>query len=123
MQEIITNIFDNIIYWLCFMLMAIGFYGVIVSNNYAKKLIALSIFQISVLLIFITSSYVDESSAPILNTHSARYTNPIPHVLMLTAIVVGIATISLGLSICIKIKRAFGTIEEDEVEQITQKMD
>jgi multicomponent Na+:H+ antiporter subunit C len=117
------NIFNNLIYWLCFFLMTVGFYGIIIKSNYIKKLISLTIFQISVLLIYIASSYVENSSAPILNNASVRYTNPIPHVLMLTAIVVGVATLCLGLSICIRINKEFNSVEEDEIEQELEKLD
>ena len=113
---ITDQIFNKIIYWFCFLLMFLGLFLTLISNNLVKKLIGLSIFQTSVLLIFIALSYVSNSFAPILRENADLiYSNPLPHVLMLTAIVVGVAIISVGLSLVIKIKKQFGTVEEDEI--------
>ena len=114
-------------YWIAIALMMTGFYCVIRSGNLAKKLIGLAIFQTSVLLLYISMGKVFGSSAPILqfdsegsvitqnNTLGIIYANPLPHVLMLTAIVVGVALTAVGLAIVVRIKEAYGTIEEDEI--------
>lgn len=112
-------------YWAVIVLMMVGFYTLIARGNLVKKLIGLNIFQTSVILMYISFSKVAEGTAPILveaGDHAAEaaepviYSNPLPHVLMLTAIVVGVATLALGLSIVVRIKEAFGTIEEDEIQ-------
>ena len=103
-------------------IMMAGLFIIFYSNNLGKKLVGLSIFQNSVLLFFIAISYVKDSNAPFLectdyNICNTSFSNPLPQVLMLTAIVVGVAITALGLSILIRIKEAYGTIEEDEIEQ------
>lgn len=102
-------------YWIAICLMVAGFYVVIAAGNLVKKLIGLSIFQTSVLLFYISAGKIDGGVAPILREGAILYTNPIPHVLMLTAIVVGIATLAVGLALAVRIKGAYGTVEEDEV--------
>jgi multicomponent Na+:H+ antiporter subunit C len=109
-------------YWMAIILMLTGLYAVIVSGNLVKKLIGLVIFQTSVLLIYISAGLVKGAHFPIyeLNAHNVPldgvvYVNPLPHVLMLTAIVVGVATLAVGLALAVRIKEAFGTIEEEEL--------
>ncbi len=102
-------------YWMVVVLMMIGFYAVIASGNLVKKLIGLNIFQTSVFLFYISLGKVSGGSAPIVAEGVRSYSNPLPHVLILTAIVVGIATTSLGLAIVVRIREAFGTIEEEEI--------
>ncbi len=102
-------------YWFVVVLMMIGFYGVIASGNLIKKLIGLNIFQTSVFLFYISMGKVSGGSAPIVAEGVRSYSNPLPHVLILTAIVVGIATTSLGLALVVRIREAFGTIEEEEI--------
>ncbi len=94
-------------------LMILGLYIVINDKNLIKKMIGVNIFQTSVLLFYISLGYIRNSVPPILVETHALYSNPIPHVLMLTAIVVGIATFSVGLSIAIRIEEEYGTIEQD----------
>lgn len=108
-------VLDNYNYWVSIVLMLIGFYGVINGGNLVKKLIGMSIFQTSVLLFYIAVSRIEGAASPILREGVTVYTNPLPHVLMLTAIVVGIATLAVGLAIVVRIKEAYGTIEEDEI--------
>ncbi|WP_341813197.1 cation:proton antiporter subunit C [Wolbachia endosymbiont (group B) of Germaria angustata] len=86
-------------------LMVLGFYIIVNDKNLIKKMMGLSILQASVLLFYISLGYVKSSSPPILTSNFHLYTNPIPHVLMLTAIVVGIATFSVGLSIVVRMER------------------
>jgi multicomponent Na+:H+ antiporter subunit C len=105
-------------YWIVVVLMMIGFYVVIAQGNLVKKIFGLNIFQVSVFLLYISMSKVDGGTAPILDPRFVVYTNPIPHVLILTAIVVGIATMALGLALVVRIREAYGTIEEDEIDRI-----
>jgi multicomponent Na+:H+ antiporter subunit C len=102
-------------YWVCVVLMMIGLYTVIARPNLIKKLIGLSIFQVSVFLLYISMGKVTGGTAPILDERIQTYSNPLPHVLILTAIVVGIATLALGLALVVRIKEAYDTIEEDEI--------
>lgn len=102
-------------YWACMVLMMIGLYTAIARPNLIKKLIGLSIFQVSVFLLYITVGKVSGGTAPILTEGIEAYSNPLPHVLILTAIVVGIATLSLGLALVVRIGEAYDTIEEDEI--------
>lgn len=96
----------------------IGLYTLIARDNLIKKILGLNIFQTSVFILYITMGKVSGGTAPIFveGVEDVVYSNPIPHVLILTAIVVGVATSSLGLSLVIRIKEAYGTIEEDEIE-------
>ncbi|MDW8479340.1 MAG: cation:proton antiporter subunit C [Xanthomonadales bacterium] len=96
-------------------LMMIGFYTVIARDNLVKKLIGLGIFQVSVFMLYISIGYVEGGSVPILSEGVERYSNPLPHVLILTAIVVGVATLALGLALVVRIREAYGTVEEDEI--------
>lgn len=102
------------VYWCVFVLMVIGLYTVISHGNLVKKLIGLNLFQIGVFMFYIALGKVDGGRAPIVEEGVSTYSHPLPHVLILTAIVVGIATTSLGLALAIRIYEAYGTIEEDE---------
>ncbi len=105
------------VYWFCVVLMMTGLYIVISRHNLVKKVMGLSIFQVAVIMFYVAIGKVDGGTAPILveGAEDVLYSNPLPHVLMLTAIVVGIATTSLALALVIRIKEAYGTIEEDEL--------
>lgn len=100
-------------YWVAIILMMLGFYIVISDANLIKKIIGLSIFQTSVFILFISMSKVEGGTAPILAEGITIYSNPLPHVLILTAIVVGVATTALGLAIIARIHREYGTIDEN----------
>lgn len=108
-------------YWVVIVLMMIGFYVVIARGNLIKKIVGLNIFQTSVFLLYISMGKVEGGTAPILVSDEVAaaspviYTNPLPSVLILTAIVVGIATSALALALVVRIKEEYGTIEEDEV--------
>jgi multicomponent Na+:H+ antiporter subunit C len=129
-------------YWAVIVLMMVGFYTLISRDNLVKKLIGLNIFQTSVIMMYVSFGKISGGTAPILvesgdhgtgtgDGHGVQttgdvahsvvesaevlYSNPIPHVLMLTAIVVGVATLALGLSLVVRINEAYGTIEEDEI--------
>ena len=103
-------------YWIVVVLMMTGFYIVIAHNNLVKKIVGLNIFQVSVFVFYITMAKVKGGTAPILAEGIEIYSNPLPHVLILTAIVVGIATTALGLALVVRIRDAYGTIEDDEIE-------
>ena len=103
-------------YWVVVVLMMIGFYIVIAHGNLIKKIVGLTIFQTSVFIFYISMAKVDGGTAPILAQGTSQYSNPLPHVLILTAIVVGIATTALGLALAVRIKEAYGSIEEDEIQ-------
>lgn len=108
-------------YWIVVMLMMIGFYIVISRGNLVKKVIGLNIFQTSVFLLYISSGKVDGGTAPILLPQYESYSNPLPSVLILTAIVVGVATTAVALALVVRIREAYGTIEEDEIRQLDRE--
>ncbi len=103
-------------YWIIVVLMMIGFYIVIAHNNLVKKIVGLNMCQVSVFVFYITMAKVKGGTAPILAEGIEIYSNPLPHVLILTAIVVGVATTALGLALVVRIRDAYGTIEDDEIE-------
>jgi multicomponent Na+:H+ antiporter subunit C len=109
-------ILDHFNYWIAIFLMMIGFYTVVARSNLVKKLVGLNIFQTSVFLLYISMGKVIGGTAPILDDRFQIYSNPIPHVLILTAIVVGVATTALGLGLVVRIRESYGTIEEDELD-------
>jgi multicomponent Na+:H+ antiporter subunit C len=96
-------------------LMVSGLYIVIARGNMVKKLVGLSVFQSSVYLLYISAGKVIGGTAPIVDPRFTVYSHPLPHVLILTAIVVGIATLALGLALVVRINEAYGTIEEDVI--------
>ena len=110
-------------YWVFAVLLMIGFYAVIAKSNLIKKLIGLSIFQSAVFLLYITMGKVDGGTAPILQAgvENPVFSNPLPQVLILTAIVVGISTTALGLGIVVRIKEEYGSIEEREIQEIDRR--
>ena len=108
-------------YWAAIALAAIGLYAVIARHNMVKKLIGLSLFQTAVFLLFITTGKVAGGTAPILRPDYTLYSNPLPPVLILTAIVVSVSTLAVGLALTITIKRDYGTIEEDDIQAADAK--
>ena len=103
-------------YYVVIFLMMAGLFVVISKQNLVKKLVGLFIFQTSVFLFYITLGKMAGGTAPILvDDPSVTYSNPLPHVLILTAIVVGVSTTALGLALVLRINEAFGSIEEDEL--------
>lgn len=106
-------------YWIVIILMMIGFYTVIGHDNLVKKIIGLNIFQTSVFIFYISMGKIHGATAPII-THGAAgsqpiYAHPLPQVLILTAIVVGLSTTALALALVVRINEAYGSIEEDEI--------
>jgi len=102
-------------YFVTVFLMVAGLFIVIARGNLIKKLVGLGIFQTSVYLLYIAPGKLVGGTAPILSDAFTVYSNPLPHVLILTAIVVGVATLALGLALVVRIREAYGCIEEDEI--------
>jgi multicomponent Na+:H+ antiporter subunit C len=105
----------HLVYWLLFGIMMTGLYVVISHSNLLKKLLGLTVFQVGIFLFFISLGKVTDASAPIISPEVETYSHPLPQVLMLTAIVVGVATLSVGLALTVRIFQAYGTVEEDQV--------
>lgn len=103
-------------YWIVVALMMIGLYIVLASGNLVKKIVGLNVFQTSVFILYIAIGKLADGSAPILKEGITQYSNPLPHVLILTAIVVGVATTALGLALIVRIYKAYGSIEEDDIQ-------
>ncbi len=103
-------------YWVFIFLMMVGFYILISQGNLIKKIVGLNIFQTSVFILYISMGKIEGGTAPILTEGNPVYSNPLPHVLILTAIVVGVATTALGLSLVVRIHEAYGTVEEEEIQ-------
>ena len=104
-----------------------GFYIVVARGNYVKKIVGLNVFQVSVFMFYISTGKITGGTAPIypidLDVNpDVVYSNPLPHVLILTAIVVGVATTSLGLALIVRIREEYGTIEEEEILDIERQM-
>ena len=107
-------------YWVVIVLMMAGLYILIARYNLVKKMIGLGVFQTSIFYLYITMGKVNGGTAPILvaDAPDIVYSNPLPHVLILTAIVVSVATTAVALALSVRIHEAFGTIEEDEIKAI-----
>lgn len=126
MIEIIAGKYN---YWIYISLMMIGFYAMIAKGNLIKKIVGLNIFQTAVFLFYISMAVIEGSTAPILlnrahgalTPETATYTNPLPHVLILTAIVVGVSVTAVALALAIKIYRAYGTLDEYRIAKMEQE--
>ena len=116
-------------YWVVIVLMMIGMYTVISRGHLLKKVIGLNIFQTSVFILYISIGYIEGGTVPIVagqvvgNTGDVVYANPLPHVLILTAIVVGVSTTALALALIIRIRDAYGTLEENDILKLDQDSD
>lgn len=116
-------------YWFYIALIMLGFYGMMAKNNLMKKLIGMNIFQWAIILYYVSIGSKRGATIPIIAGHgplgqavqAADYINPLPHVLMLTAIVVGVATTGIALSLLVVIYRRYGTLEEDEIIEALKK--
>jgi multicomponent Na+:H+ antiporter subunit C len=106
---------SHYVYWMTFALMMVGLYVVISHGNLIKKLIGLSLFQVAVFLFYISLGKVDGGTAPIIAEGIQTYSHPLPHVLILTAIVVGVATLAVGLALVVRLFESYGSLEEDEI--------
>jgi len=108
-------------YWVVIVLMMAGLYILIARYNLIKKMVGLGVFQTSIFYLYITLGKVEGGTAPVFvegAAESVLYSNPVPHVLILTAIVVGVATTAVALALAVRIHETFGTIEEDEIKAI-----
>ena len=122
-RSLIEELVTHYNYWITIFLMVAGLYIVVARSNMIKSLVGLGIFQTSVYLLYLSPGKILGGSAPILTDGIEIYSNPLPHVLILTAIVVGVATLALGLALTVRIHEAYGTIEEDEITEIVDRED
>ena len=126
MDSNLNFIYGHLPYWLFIILMLSGLFIVVSRGNLIKKIVGLNIFQTSVFMFYISIGKMKGGTAPILldksvNNSAIIYSNPLPHVLILTAIVVGIATTALGLALIIKIREEYDSVEEDDIQKMDQK--
>ena len=113
------------IYLLTFVLLSLGVAGMIVCNNYMKKLICMNIMQVAVIFFFLCLGQKNGGTIPVAAGEAVKaseYINPLPHGLMLTAIVVSLGTTGVGLSLLLRIREKYGTVEEDEIIRREQKI-
>ena len=124
MTDLLLLIVAKYNYWLYVILMMIGLYAMIAKNNLIKKLVGMNIFQTAIILFYVSIGYKRDATIPIIQNahgghgaaiHAADYINPLPHVLMLTAIVVSVSTFGVALALAVKIYQRYKTLEEDEI--------
>jgi multicomponent Na+:H+ antiporter subunit C len=131
MGDLIQMVVAKYNYWIYITLMMIGLYAIIAKNNLVKKIVGMNIFQTAIILFYVSMAAKRGATIPIIEhghgagshvVHAADYINPLPHVLMLTAIVVGVATLGVALALAIKVYDRYNTLEEDEIlAQIREK--
>ena len=114
--------FEKYIYWFSILLMMIGLYAMIEKGNLIKKIIGMNIFQTAVFLFYISIAKVEGGTAPILWKKADLYANPLPHVLILTAIVVSVSVTAVALTLVLRIYKAYGTIEEEQILEMTNEI-
>lgn len=118
-------VLDYYNYWACIILMMIGFYGVMAKTNLVKKAISLGLFQTGILVFYITIGKIEGGTGPV-TVHppfgEVIYSNPIPHALMLTAIVVGVATLAVAMALVINIREKYGSIDEHDIHRLEHEM-
>ncbi len=112
-----ADLYAHYNYWVVVALMMTGLFVVMANTNMVKKVIGLNIFQTAVFILYISFGNLTGGTAPILSEAFGRYSNPLPHVLILTAIVVGVATTALALALVVRIHRAYASMEEDELDE------
>ncbi len=131
-MEIMDFIISKYNYWIYIILMMIGFYAMIAKNNLVKKVVGMNIFQTAIILFFLSTASKRGATIPILQyehghvadiIHTAQYMNPLPHVLMLTAIVVMVSTFGVAIALLIMLYRKYNTLEEDEILEILRTED
>lgn len=116
-------ILGHLNYWFFVILMMTGLYIVVAKGNLVKKIVGLNLFQTAVFMLYISMGKVAGGTAPIETGNKEElYSSPLPHVLILTAIVVGISTTALGLALIVRIREEYGTIEEDEILEIDRSI-
>ncbi len=131
MTDLISTVVAKYNYWIYITLMMIGLYAMIAKNNLVKKIVGMNIFQTAIILFYVSIGVKKGGTIPILEhahghehhvVHAVDYINPLPHVLMLTAIVVGVATLGVALALAIRIYNNYNTLEEDEIlTQVREK--
>ncbi|MBN2125148.1 MAG: cation:proton antiporter subunit C [Deltaproteobacteria bacterium] len=131
MQDVIRQIVSGYNYWLYIILMMIGLYAMIAKNNLIKKLVGMNIFQTAIILFYVSIGCKKGATIPILEhgpasahhaIHASDYINPLPHVLMLTAIVVSVSTFGVALALAVKVYQRYRTLEENEIlRQLREK--
>jgi multicomponent Na+:H+ antiporter subunit C len=124
LNELIEFVISKLNYWVYIALMMVGLYAMIAKNNLVKKIIGMNILQTAVILFFVSLGAKTDATIPIIThghegehhaVHAADFINPLPHVLMLTAIVVAVATLGVALALAIKLYQQYQTLEEDEI--------
>lgn len=124
MEDLLSMVVAKYNYWVYISLMMIGLYAMIAKNNLVKKIVGMNIFQTAIILFYISMAAKKGGTIPIIEhgpghghtvIEAAHYINPLPHVLMLTAIVVAVATLGVALALAIRIHDRYGTLEEDEI--------
>ena len=124
MEDLASILIFKLNYWVCIVLMMVGLYAMIAKKNLMKKIIGMNILQTAVILFFISVSAKNNATIPIIThahdsqshtAHAVNYINPLPHVLMLTAIVVAVATLGVALALIIKVFQQYQTLDEDEI--------
>jgi multicomponent Na+:H+ antiporter subunit C len=124
MGDLIQMLVAKYNYWIYITLMMIGLWAIIGKNNLVKKIVGMNIFQTAIILFYVSIGAKKDATIPILEHahgatshafHAVDYMNPLPHVLMLTAIVVGVATLGVALSLAVTVYRRYDTLEEDEI--------
>ncbi len=130
MDELLTILIARINYWVYIILMMVGMYGGIVKKNLMKKIIGMSILQTAVILFYVSIGAKNNATIPIIEhghdtglsaVQATHFINPLPHVLMLTAIVVAVATLGVALALVIKIYKQYNTLEEDELLKVIKE--
>ena len=131
MSDLLAILISKYNYWVYIILMTVGFYAIITKKNLVKKIIGMNIVQTAIILFYISTGAKKGATLPIIEhghgaavhtVQASDYINPLPHVLMLTAIVVAVATLGVALALAIKIYRQYNTLEEDEIHaQIREK--
>jgi len=114
-MTVIHEVIAHYNYWITIFLMVAGLYIVVAKSNMIKTLLGLAVFQTSVYLLYLSPGKILGATPPILDENFQVYSNPLPHVLILTAIVVGVATLALGLALVVRVNEAYGTIEDTEI--------
>lgn len=113
----------NVVYWVVVFLMMTGLYVVLASSNLIKKVVGLNIFQTAVFILYISIGKLDGGTVPIYIEGVTDYANPLPHVLILTAIVVGVATTAVALALAVRIHAAYGSVEESDIERQERRVE
>ncbi len=119
-MDILAAVDAHAVQWGAIVLLMIGLYIVMTRHNLIKKVVGLNIFQTAVFLFYISVAWVREGTAPIVDEDAELYSNPLPHVLILTAIVVSVATMALALALIVRIRESYGSIEEDEMARVDE---